>query len=516
MESQSTWCVLPLPQVSAQNHYDYCARVDSADTRLLLEYHNSCSPVNLLPVEVLARIFSFSSRAEERPESFGAPIRPKLGWTHITFVCRRWRHVALNHAALWANIDFALGYWWAKEMISRSKSMPLILDRFQAWQPLTIPQGDLIIENMSRIEVMRLDADIEALDSQFDRIICEPVPLLKEHCIIGTVVVDLSGSFLGGFASNLRTLNVQNTANFPWESSILKNLVSFRLAFRDKGLPRPSPEEFFSALNTIHRLESFNLHNCVPTPTDESDITVKLPCLASFEGWNDVRKCTYFLVHLDIPTMASINVGMYYLDSEPEISEAFTSLAPAIAGFLRGHGNSSASISALSLDDTSTMFAVTAIRPDAPRIYMDFQPELWTARGRKPVLAARVLAALSSEHLKHLSVKSTDIGWSPFIWLDIVAGAPGVQTISADGQAAEMLCLALRMSAGSSLSERTSLGTGQLLLPGLQQLSLRGLDLTAIAHREVRDRVSVVPRMPSHMREGQHTSKTNPPRLRGT
>ncbi|KAI0058017.1 hypothetical protein BV25DRAFT_1811567, partial [Artomyces pyxidatus] len=96
----------------------------------LLEHRNSRVPINRLPVEILARVFSFYARidipgATMRAVSPATPRRRSLGWITITFVCRRWRQVASHHASLWSTVKFALGWEWAKEMVSRAKSVPL-------------------------------------------------------------------------------------------------------------------------------------------------------------------------------------------------------------------------------------------------------------------------------------------------------------------------------------------------------------------------------------------------------
>ena len=46
---------------------------------------------------------------------------PAFGWVRITFVCRRWRYIAIGHTRLWATLTHNLGPRWLHEFIVRSK-----------------------------------------------------------------------------------------------------------------------------------------------------------------------------------------------------------------------------------------------------------------------------------------------------------------------------------------------------------------------------------------------------------
>ncbi|KAI0058021.1 hypothetical protein BV25DRAFT_1326016 [Artomyces pyxidatus] len=455
----------------------------------LLEYRNSCAPINRLPAEVLARIFSYAAAPGARQKTMasghGSPTQHDLGWIRHTFVCRKWRHVALDHATLWVNVDFALGYRWATEMISRAKSAPLIVDRLVKRSPW---QADLIVENIPRIAVLRLETEVgDVFDTIIDGL-SVPVPLLKVLCIKrGDDFVHFPDNFLGDHAPNLHTLEVRNPFNFPWSSSIFQNLVSFQLIHPSR--PRLSLDELFSALSSMPRLERLVLQNCLRhNPTDYPDITIKLPCLRYFQGGDDLRGWTHFLQHLTIPATALRNLTLYYYGTEAQINASFASFIPTLVTFVRAHGNPAESISRLVLDSHHGLkiIACRAIRPDYLSIFVNLHPVFWTGEEQGPptMVAAAVLPALSSEHLRELDVGPRDTGWSPSLWLDIMARAPGLQSISVEGQAAEMLCIALQMSADATSEGAASLGAAQpsvTLLPALRELSLTGVDFTKVA-----------------------------------
>jgi hypothetical protein len=88
-------------------------------------YRNSTSvsvsvpPINELPVEILQKIFT--CLAEPRlPDHDPFPeIYPE--WIAVTYVCRYWRAVALNHHSLWGTITPNLSLDWLKVLMARSE-----------------------------------------------------------------------------------------------------------------------------------------------------------------------------------------------------------------------------------------------------------------------------------------------------------------------------------------------------------------------------------------------------------
>ncbi|KAI0041978.1 hypothetical protein FA95DRAFT_1639067, partial [Auriscalpium vulgare] len=83
---------------------------------------NTYSPTSRLPPEVLAYVFEWLILVSP------ADVEGRLGWIEsVTHVCRSWREVALGRPALWRRISFTIGLEWAKEMLARAKSAPLVI-----------------------------------------------------------------------------------------------------------------------------------------------------------------------------------------------------------------------------------------------------------------------------------------------------------------------------------------------------------------------------------------------------
>ncbi|KAI0045414.1 hypothetical protein FA95DRAFT_1479083, partial [Auriscalpium vulgare] len=95
--------------------------------RQVMSQHNDSVPISRLPLEIFSHILATLSNIHP-PSYRGDPSEPPtLGWITTTHVCRRWRHIALDQATLWTDVEFTLGTEWAQRMIARSQSLPITL-----------------------------------------------------------------------------------------------------------------------------------------------------------------------------------------------------------------------------------------------------------------------------------------------------------------------------------------------------------------------------------------------------
>ncbi|KAI0056494.1 hypothetical protein BV25DRAFT_1786018, partial [Artomyces pyxidatus] len=83
---------------------------------------NSLAPVSSLPSEVLAIVFKFAYEHASSRENLSL-----LGWIEATYVCRRWRQVALDHLSLWGHISLHASPAWIEVMLARSQSSPIFI-----------------------------------------------------------------------------------------------------------------------------------------------------------------------------------------------------------------------------------------------------------------------------------------------------------------------------------------------------------------------------------------------------
>ncbi|KAI9434423.1 hypothetical protein H4582DRAFT_1793573, partial [Lactarius indigo] len=80
-------------------------------------------PAVELPTELLRDIFLLLC-VEDLPLSYKYQ-KDSLQWISITYVCRRWRVVALGFQRLWSAVTPDLSPKWVLEFLKRSSQRPL-------------------------------------------------------------------------------------------------------------------------------------------------------------------------------------------------------------------------------------------------------------------------------------------------------------------------------------------------------------------------------------------------------
>ncbi|KAJ3540378.1 hypothetical protein NMY22_g4320 [Coprinellus aureogranulatus] len=89
-----------------------------ADIFASIHRRNASLPVNRLPPEILLTIFEILKTYAKEEQGNG---EPPLSWFRVTFVCRRWRTIALDSPSLWTTID-CMNPAVADVMLARSKN----------------------------------------------------------------------------------------------------------------------------------------------------------------------------------------------------------------------------------------------------------------------------------------------------------------------------------------------------------------------------------------------------------
>ncbi|KAF8431308.1 hypothetical protein L210DRAFT_3416307, partial [Boletus edulis BED1] len=96
-------------------------RMDQELTRLMTQVcdvrrqRNMLSPISRLPEEILAEIFTHGAR--DHHEHYRLPV-------DVSYVCHRWRIVALDCPTLWSYLVGA-SQRWTEELLARSKQTSL-------------------------------------------------------------------------------------------------------------------------------------------------------------------------------------------------------------------------------------------------------------------------------------------------------------------------------------------------------------------------------------------------------
>lgn len=210
------------------------------DTDALHRY-NETLPINRLPSELLARIFSLLVRP--------FPVE-KADPTDFAFsrVCQWWRQVALSHPLLWSAPTFLQCPSWGTEMLRRSKGAPLMIhDRLtpalpQPGEPdLPLPRWsdhDVAsavagaVQHISRITHLRVMGPANTMQDIVNCIPTRAAGLLADLALCADVDGDamhaddlppglvLPANLFDGVFPHLRVLKLNN-CSAAWSSSLL-------------------------------------------------------------------------------------------------------------------------------------------------------------------------------------------------------------------------------------------------------------------------------------------------------
>src|SRR5258707_385770 len=116
-------------------------------------------PIHYLPVEILQKIFS--SVAEPRLPDHDPFLQVYPEWIAITYVCRHWRAVALNHHSLWATITPNLSLTWLKVLMARSEPAQVDVELrvgqlYVKRMRLSVDDAIALLSDCTRIRSLRL------------------------------------------------------------------------------------------------------------------------------------------------------------------------------------------------------------------------------------------------------------------------------------------------------------------------------------------------------------------------
>ena len=116
-------------------------------------------PIHQLPVEILQKIFTLV--AEPRLPDHDPFLQVYPEWISITYVCRYWRAVALNHHSLWGTITPNLSFTWLKTLMARSEPAQVDVElrvgqQFLKRMCLSVDETIALLSDCTRMRSLRL------------------------------------------------------------------------------------------------------------------------------------------------------------------------------------------------------------------------------------------------------------------------------------------------------------------------------------------------------------------------
>lgn len=145
---------------------------------------NALSPVSRLPDELLATVFTLYARQYHiadwaKVKNFATPAARVPPWVWVSYVCRRWRMVALGCPTLWT-YAFFVSRTWMTALLQRSQMAPLRvrmdLTYYSTRRSLLL---EMLFEHLPRMEEFHLRGlSADAASSVVSKLL-DPAPLLR-------------------------------------------------------------------------------------------------------------------------------------------------------------------------------------------------------------------------------------------------------------------------------------------------------------------------------------------------
>ncbi|KDQ57790.1 hypothetical protein JAAARDRAFT_35480 [Jaapia argillacea MUCL 33604] len=474
----------------------------------LRSQRNNLSPISKLPPELMSRVFSLCASAESHPRFRGHVAFDSLTvmpeWVKVTWVCRRWREVAIGCAALWTKVDFSSSKWTA-EMLKRSKNASLVVKADLTFvSPRLVRTVELATSHISRTRELELLAPKQTLEA-LARQLRSPAPFLESlhlsssrfsnHLADGPC--SLPDDIFEGQVPQLRRLELYR-CRFKWNSPLLSTtLTHLHITEASNHNPaRPTLSQILPLLQGMPLLQSLHLEYAAPVPSmDVAELwvpeNITLRNLTSISLIDVPHNCAALLSRLDLPSRTDMKLTCL---APAGTQDEFSRILPILSKHYAPTEKGDLSIQSLSieaLDDTRmrfrgwaaqgilprngdhfTLMDGTGPRDDiTPRIDLVLSWHTWSID--KPArLIESIAPLLSLEHLQTLSVKGFEYVPKK-VWVDTFGKLTQLGVIRVSRSVAGFVD-SLYQDNGSEL---------KVPMPGLRKIQFEGADLAEQVNR---------------------------------
>ncbi|KAI0063920.1 hypothetical protein BV25DRAFT_1823984 [Artomyces pyxidatus] len=211
---------------------------------------NATAAISRLSAEMLTAIFQLL--AHEGTHS-------SWKWVHVTWVCSRWRSIALKCPSLWQRVSFMSSKWMGA-YLTRAKPLPLRLD-LQFFPAINEDRSyarrsrplhrvlDLILHTQEMVFDC-LDDDDSGAIRDFVQSLTIPAPFLEKLILCLELECDLPDNLFDNYFPQLRYVEFLNVSNFPWAPCHFRNLVDLTLGM-SAGKVEPRRPTLLDVLNLL-------------------------------------------------------------------------------------------------------------------------------------------------------------------------------------------------------------------------------------------------------------------------
>ncbi|KAG6373825.1 hypothetical protein JVT61DRAFT_5972 [Boletus reticuloceps] len=300
----------------------------------LYTQRSSFNPTLKLPNETLQDIFIHYARDyyNEESESWYDLAPPE--WINVSYVCRRWRDVALNCPTLWTYLS-TMPQRWTKEFLARSKQAPLKIRITIAdgrWMNSTIEK---VMDHVERIQELHLGFPVVYPHTILSKFSSHAPRLQYLNISMVGALPQQSFVFFDGNTPALRTLDLSNC---PMELSCLNLSALKTLNLSGEGQFQHNMEEFLAVLRCMKSLSHLYLERVFPScrgficsATFDDIQKIKLPHLSRLSITAPASAVVALLSCTNFPLKAEVYLHCWSEDQPSVDDDNYTLLASVLA-----------------------------------------------------------------------------------------------------------------------------------------------------------------------------------------
>ncbi|KAF6761940.1 hypothetical protein DFP72DRAFT_1061232 [Ephemerocybe angulata] len=309
--------------------------------------HNALTTTYRLPSEILSSIFLSLSLMDST--DLDQPIYRRVSWLRATFVCRRWRFVALGYAALWTTPPLDEPEL-AEIMMSRSQGAPLSIhyDAPASWRRGShSPILYKVLSKLDRLRSVKLEA-VHYEDLDFLRLLSHwtdaTLPVLETLHLSNSSDYHNSSlpvRFLQGGAPQLRHLTLLHCGN-TWDQAPLFPSITHLSLEGSRKAPsesnnsgRPTVAKLVDSLRHLPHLQHLDLAYCLPIATTAPHIApARLAALRSLNLSDTAATLESFFRVVQLPKIARMgfcNITECWALDRMTLKEMFDAIKASVA-----------------------------------------------------------------------------------------------------------------------------------------------------------------------------------------
>ncbi|KAF9051375.1 hypothetical protein BJ165DRAFT_1448356 [Panaeolus papilionaceus] len=281
------------------------------EIRQLGRRRNQLAPDTKLPSAILYKIFLHLRNCDKNQSK---------SIIYITWVCQRWRCVAINDPSLWSHLDFGLPTRWIQMSKERSAGLPLsivvpanIEEEAKEYLKTTLEESHRI----RSLEIIKTAVQFRA--AYLSPLCSASAPLLQSlmfKCTKGrnNSAATLPYGFLSEGTPNLQSLELSGWC-LPWTSSLFNGLSSLSVNADGENIAYMLGDlnDFLDALDRMPGLRSLHLGVAFAAddpPSSAVGRVIPLPFLQILTVVSRINDAQSLLEHVSLPVSARLHLEL--------------------------------------------------------------------------------------------------------------------------------------------------------------------------------------------------------------